>query len=283
MILGVWLAGTQANAAEQNRIFVSILPQVFFVERIGGGHVDVDVLVGPGMSPATYDPTPQQMARLAKADLFFRIGVPFEERLIEKLGRSFHDLKMIDTRKGIRLRKMQSHHHGPGGHTQWEGDDPHFWLDPMLAKNQARTICDALIALDFVHEDVFRGNLATLEADLDRIHNQIINMLEPHRGRSFLAFHPAYGYFAEAYGLHQVALETEGKSPSPKQITDWIRRARKEGVNVVFVQPQFADSSARTLAQAIGGEVVSLDPLARDYLKNLTSMAQAVLRAWQTK
>lgn len=271
------LVAVTPAAAETIDVFVSILPQAYFVERIGGDAVTVEVLVGPGQSPATYGLSPKQMVKLAQADVFFRIGVPFENRLMKKISRSFKNLNVVDLQKGISLRGHHVERHDgyrPDFHL-----DPHIWLDPRKARIMAYTITDELIRLQPQHEEAFRHNLTQLVNDLDQVHREISAQLKPYRGRAFMVFHPAYGYFAGAYGLRQVAVEAEGKSPSARQLAQWIAMARREKIRVIFVQPQFSAETARTIADSIDGVVVPLDPLAKDYTNNLRRMAQAIAEA----
>ncbi|MBN2687407.1 MAG: zinc ABC transporter substrate-binding protein [Deltaproteobacteria bacterium] len=274
LLLLVMFGATSAaqGASPPVKVFVSILPQAYFVERIGGDAVDVDVLVGPGHEPATYEPTPKQMARMGHAQVYFRIGTPFEEGFIGKLGKIFKGLLIVDTRKGVPLRYFESS-------SGKEIPDPHIWLDPKRGKIQAETIYRTLREIDPVHEEMYKRNLRAFNEDLDAVDGKIAHALDPLRGRSIYVFHPAFGYFCDSYGLKQIAVEVEGKEPSPKQLSRLIDRAKKEGVKVIFVQPEFSGKNARVIARAIGGAVVPMDPLARDYLNNLDTMADHIKEA----
>jgi len=277
--------------AERLHVFVSILPQAYFVERVGGEGVRVDVLVQPGESPATYSPTPRQMADLSRADVYCRIGVPFEQGLVPRIRTSLPDLRIVDTRQGITLRRMESHLAGilslgngsddghDHDHSAEEGDDPHIWLDPMRVKQLAATIRDTLAELRPAQKDVFADNYRTFARDLDDLHARLARVLAPVRGEEIFVFHPAYGYFAEAYGLQQVAVEIGGKEPGARHLGRFIDLAKEREVKVVFVQPQFSRHAAESIARSIGGAVVPLDPLARDYLANMEQMAQHVAQA----
>lgn len=298
----------QEKPADRIKVFVSILPQAYFVERVGGPFVDVKVLVGPGYGPHTYEPTPRQMADLAQAKVYFTIGVPFEKTLIKKIRSTFRGLEIVDTAKGIKLRTMGEsegehgtrphpsesghkektigHREGTEGHEhshKAEGRDPHIWLDPRLVKIQAETICVALRRVDPSHAPQYDENLKAFQSDLDKIDARIRKVLAPFRGQSFFVFHPAYGYFADAYGLKQVAVETEGKEPSAREISRLIKRAKEARVKIIFVQPQFARKSAEALAHALDAAVVPMDPLARDYLTNLNDMAEKLERALKSQ
>jgi zinc transport system substrate-binding protein len=255
-------------------VFVSILPQAFFVERIGGEHVAIQVLVGPGESPATYEPTPKQMAQMAESDLYFAIGVPFETAVLPRLRDSFKDLEIVETQAGIDMTPGLTGH----GHEGHEGGhlDPHVWLSPRHAKVIARNIMDALTHVDSANADDYASNLTKLVADLDETDALVARHLESFRGEEMYVFHPAYGEFAEAYGLTQVAIEVEGQSPSARQLAEMIERARTHNVKAIFIQPQFSNRMANTVAEAVGAQVVTLDPLSRNYLTNLREMAEKI-------
>ncbi|MEW6521601.1 MAG: zinc ABC transporter substrate-binding protein [Thermodesulfobacteriota bacterium] len=274
------LPAAQAASREKIPVFVSILPQAFFVEKIGGERIAVEVLVQPGQSPHTYAPSPRQMARLAGARVYFRIGVAFENGFIPKIESSLPDLLIVDTRQGIELEKMPAHEgKGEEHHHEDEELDTHIWLDPLLVKKQAKIITDTLVQLDPDGQALYEKNFTAFCAELDALHARLSEALAPLRGRSFFVFHPAFGYFARTYGLKQIAVETGGSSPSARHLAALIESARKNGVRVLFVQPQFSQKSAETVARAIDGAVVPLDPLARDYFTNMTAIAQALEKA----
>jgi zinc transport system substrate-binding protein len=276
-------------------VFVSILPQAYFLERIGGSHVDVEVLIGVGQSPHSYEPTPQQMAKLATARAFFSIGVPVEKGVLRKIRQSHKQLVIVETQQGITYRYLAGHDddhgdsHGkdqrPEGHkisapakAGPKDPDPHIWMAPKLVKIQARNIYEALSRLDPAYKQEYTENLRTFAADLDAIDARISGSLAPLKERKMYVFHPAFGYFADAYGLIQVPIEIEGKEPGARQLSKLIDRAKKDRVKVIFVQPQFSARSAEVVAKAIGGVVVPIDDLGRDYLANLESIAAAIER-----
>jgi len=264
-----------AQVTEQERplkITVSILPQEYFVKRIGGDLVQVATLVQPGQSPATYAPTPRQMAGLATSTIYFRIGVPFENVLIPKLVRSVPQLTIVDQHQGLDLMLMEDSHIE---HGEDQGDlDPHTWLDPILALKQSVIIRDTLIHFDPKGATEYNNNFAALAQDLKDLHENLKKALKPFTGSSIYVFHPAFGYFCRAYGLTQKAINPNGKEPGARYLARLIEQARDDKVQIIFVQPQFSDKAARTIAQSVGGNVVALDPLARDYLANMQSIAR---------
>ncbi|MDZ7667696.1 MAG: zinc ABC transporter substrate-binding protein [Desulfotignum sp.] len=312
-VLLVFLTGAGLNAEEKLQVFVSIVPQKYFVEQITGDLAEVAVLVTPGKSPATYSPTPAQIKKLANSDVYFRIGSPFENGFMHKVTSIAPDTRVVDTRKGIVLRKMEAHihddnhqdanaqdHHGEEGHAHGAdaghdyheeaqevnghgdtdaGRDPHIWMSPMLAKQQAANMVDALVELAPEHEDRFRKNYDAFAQELDRLHERLKTLLAPLKGHNFFVFHPAFGYFADAYGLQQIPVETMGRSPKGKELSAIIKLAKQENARVIFVQPQFDQQAAQKIADAINGAVVSINPLAYDYLDNMVRMADTITTA----
>lgn len=254
------------------KVFVSIIPQAYFVERVGGEYVEVEVLVGPGQSPATYEPTPRQMSQLGSSRVYFRIGVPFEKVFMPKISSAFSQLSIVDTSAGVPLLYFNR---SDGRQVA----DPHIWLDPKRVKIQAETICTELIRLAPDHTDVFRQNLEAFQEDLDAVDASIAESLETLRGGTLYVFHPAFGYFAQSYGLQQVAIEVEGKQPSARQLSDLINRAREDKVKIIFVQPQYSKKNAQTIAREISGAVVPINPLPEDYLEELRMMASVIKNA----
>jgi zinc transport system substrate-binding protein len=273
-------------------VFVSILPQKYFVDRIGGNSVEVSVMVRPGASPADYEPKPQQMVGLSRAKAYFAIGVPFEKAWLDRIAAANPRMRVFHTEAGIEKRTMRGHSHG-GGEQDTPLDhrprnesgretirDPHIWLSPPLVMLQARSILNGLIAVDPSNQASYDHHFREfiLEClDLDRDIRRILS--ERNGRREFMVFHPAWGYFAEAYGLEQVPVEVEGKEPKPAELKRLIGRARERGIKVVFVQPQFSTRNAEMVAEAIGGRIAVADPLAPDWAANLRRTAEALASA----
>ena len=263
------------------KVFVSIRPQVYFVDKIGGAAVSVEALVGPGQNPVTYEPTPGQMTRLSNSTLYFRIGVPFEEGWIEKIASANRSMRIVDLRERVPMREMVSHWHRPGRAKERSSKgtkDPHIWLSPTRVKFMAATIYHELLKEDRGRKDYYENNLALFHRELDLLDQEIREILKPLTRRVFIVYHPSWGYFAEDYGLHQIPIETEGKEPSGKYLRDLIALAKEEGIGIVIVQKQFNQKPARALASSIGGKVVQIDPLDGDYSNNLRNLATVLAK-----
>jgi len=281
-------------------VAVSVAPQAWLVEQIGGPHVDVVTIVRPGESPATYQPTDAEISRVMQASVFFRLGVPFENGGWFEAIQDSEQLKIVDLRKGIDLRTIErhvhheaepaedSHDHAGHDHAQCEhcvhhedGTDPHIWLSPLLLRTQARTIAGELANLAPQHKETFFENVTALEERLVETEAKLHEKLQPLRGKAIFVFHPAWGYFTDEFGLKQVAIELEGKEPSDRELTELQQAARESGTKVIFVQPQISSKSAEAVAQAIGGRVETIDPLAPDVPANLLRAADALVESYQ--
>lgn len=263
-----------AASAPPLTVFVSLPPQAAIVQRIGGELVRTHILVNAGQDPHTFEPKPRQIQTLARASLYFTGGLPFEQQITAKI-RHTGQLAIIDTTAGI-PKVMAADPHGHGAASEV---DPHVWLAPESLQIMAENIGKALGLHDPDNQAVYDRNTLTLIEELRHLNQAITKKLAPYRGRTFYVFHPAFGYFAAAYGLRQQAVETGGKLPSPKQLAALIDQAKKEGVKIIFVQPQFDTKNAEMIASAIGGAVVAIDPLAPDIFGVLTTMANGIEKA----
>ena len=284
LILAVMMSSVSPviHAGEPLNIFVSVLPQQFFVERIGGEWVNVEVMVKPGFSPATYESSPRQISSLAKAVLYFRVGVPFEEAWMKRIQAVNPTMAVVDSREGVHLLEIAHHDHD---HAHSEGDshddeskvlDPHIWTSPQIAVSMATQIRDELVKLSPAQASVFTTNHARLVEALQSLDDELKALFSASSERKFMVFHPSWGYFAESYGLRQIAIEFEGKEPGARALSDLIKQAKKEQVKTIFVQPQFDARAAKQVARAIGGNVVAIDPLAADYVENLRKAARLI-------
>ena len=291
-----YLLPLSVSAKTPVNVQVSILPQKYCVERIGKDRVNVDVLVKPGKSPEIYSPSPNQIKTLVSADIYFRIGIDFETGLMDKIE-SVAGLKIVDTREGIVLRDMEAHPHEGEDHDAGRaqghdaehpedkeghahtGKDPHIWMSPKNVKIQAHTIFQALAGMDPEGPEAYQANYDDFIRDLEALDLHLKKVLKPLQGENLFVFHPAFGYFTDRYGLTQIAVETMGKAPKGKELSNIIKLAKKEKTRVIFVQPQFDRSAAEKIASAINGVVVSIDPLAYDYPANMETMAKTIAGA----
>jgi len=273
-------------------VFVTIAPQKYFVQQIGKDLVDVQVMVQPGADPHTYEPKPRQMVALAKARLYFAIGIEFEKARLKKISATNPRMKVIFTDRDIPKISMaaprlhdeeknaekENRAKGPAnvsGDAQHEHDglDPHIWLSPPLVLKQAQTILAALQEVDPAHRAVYQANFAAFSSQIAELDAALRKTFAGKQGLRFIVLHPSWGYFAHTYGLEQIPVEIEGKNPKPARLKKLIEFAREKDIKVIFVQPQFSAKSAELLAGEIGGRVVAADPLAEDWADNLRAVA----------
>ena len=233
--------------------FAGIPPVAYLVKRIGGPHVRVEVLVQPGQDPHIFEPTPRQVVRLSKARLFFKIGMPFEERLTERIAAATRGPRLS-------IRPPASRAARESIPTKTWATDPHVWLAPRLLKQMAANVAAALSAADPPHAARFSRERAPRSMpSLDALDRRLAASLAPYRGQAFYVFHPAFGYFADAYGLRQESVEIEGKSPTPRQLVHLIQKARADGVKIIFLQPQFNQQTGRVDRPGARRRVVPMD------------------------
>ena len=259
--------GKIAYAEGKTDVFVSIVPQKYFVEKIGGVLVNVSVMVKPGANPATYEPKPRQAVDLSKTKIYFAIGVPFEKVWLNKIAGANPKMLVVHTEKDIEKIPMKADN--PQG-----VKDPHIWLSPPLVMTQARNILNALVTIDQANKSVYEAGYKQFIIEIENLNAELKGIFAGKRkGMEFIVFHPSWGYFAGEYGLKQIPVEIEGKDPKPADLRRLIKHAKKLGVKVVFVQPQFSAASASVIAQAIGGQIAFADPLALNWPDNLRQVA----------
>lgn len=250
--------GTPAEASPiPLPVWVSLPPQAWLAESVGGERVEVEVLLPPGASPHTYEPTPRQVVTLDRARLYLAVGHPhltFERRLSQKVFADREDLVRLDLWS-----------HAPGGWQPESSADPHVWLDPGVIERAAADLTGALETLDPAGRDFYRRRLASTREQIEELDRHIHRRLEPLPHRVFWVDHPAWGWFAHRYGLEQIALEAEGKEMSAARLVELTDRAHREGVEVIIVQKGTSHRAARTFAESVGAQIRELDPLARDW------------------
>jgi len=263
----------EARSSDKLSVFVSIVPQRYFVRQIGKELVDVHAMVPPGADPHTYEPKPRQMVSLATAKLYFAIGIEFETARLKKILSTNPQIKVVHTDEGIQKISMTEDTHHSGDQHDRSGLDPHIWLSPPLVMIQARAILNALQEVDPANRSKYEANYKAFMAELVDLDADLKKIFAGRQGLRFMVFHPSWGYFARSYGLVQVPVEIEGKSPKSAQIMELIEHARENNIKIIFVQPQFSSKSAELIAREIGGEVAMVDALAENWSENLREVA----------
>ena len=268
IVLAILAAGCTSGAEEARgtiKVTVTILPQKEFVESVGGDRVDVFVLVPPGASPHSYEPTPSDIAGVSESDVYVVMGsgIEFELLWLEKIKELNPGMTVIDSSEGVSLIS-------DGGVS-----DPHIWLSPENAITIAGNIRDGLAGLDPENAEYYRENAGAYMADLGELDDEISEEIGSSGVKVIMVSHPAWSYYAREYGLEQIAIAEGGKEPSPAGIKKLIDEAVANDVKVIFVSPEFSEENARAIADEIGGSVAVADPLAEDYLENMREVSAA--------
>lgn len=280
-------AGNVANANEALTIAVSVPPQAFLVDRIGGDRVKVEVMIPPGASHEAYAPAPRQMVALGRAHAYVAVGHPgfnIEAQRIMPFLRDHPNVQVIDMFAGARLLPATHRHdHGAAedNHDQVPQTDPHVWLSPDAMRVAARNLAAALAQLDPDGWDGYFARRDALLRDIDAVDQALAARFRTVPHRRFFVYHAAWGYFAAQYGLEQVAIEEGDKAPTAERFVQLVRAARDEGVTMIFVEKGLADKTARVLAKEIGAQIVELDTLAYDWLANMKAVGERVAQALQ--
>lgn len=269
MLLGLLIlpgTGDPVYAAEEPlRVSVSILPQACFVERVAGKRATVHVMIPKGASPETYEPKPQQLVALADSRTYIKVGapgLPFEEKFLRTIADRNRKMVLFNMTEGMAFRP----------------EDPHVWTSPAAVRVAAQNIARALIASDAPHREEYERNRQAFLEEIDGLDGEIRRALAGKRGYSFMVFHPAWGYFADDYGLKQLAIEEEGKPVSAAHIRAMVDKARQKGIRAILVQKGFDTKSARALAREIGGEIIETDPLERDWFAGMRAFTAIMTR-----
>ncbi|WP_421920544.1 metal ABC transporter solute-binding protein, Zn/Mn family [Marinifilum sp.] len=269
----VSLFACQAKQAKkiENQISVSILPQKYFVERIAGSDFKVNILIPPGGSPATYEPTPMQMEQVSKSVAYFKIGhVPFENTWMNNMIEAAGDIKVYNLSKGIELVRGPEVDHGD--HVHEGGIDPHTWSSPKAVMQIANNLYNGLVELAPEKKEEYKKNLNGFLSELELLDKKSIEIFANAEHKTFMIFHPALTYLARDYGLNQIPIELHGKEPSPAHMQHLIREAKAHDIKIVFIQKQFNQDNAEAIAKEIKAKLIQIDPLNEDWMAEMKSI-----------
>ena len=266
--------GNTTQKSEKPILTVTLEPLRYFTEAIAGDNYEVVSMVPKGSSPESYDPTPQQLVNLSKSQAYFRIGyIGFEQAWMKKLEANCPNMKVYDTSKGIDLIRDKGHWHGD--HFHEGGVEPHVWNSTQNALIIADNIYQALCELDSTHQEDYQKRLDVLKQTIRQTDANVRTLVE-NADSTFLIYHPALSYFARDYGLKQVSIEEGGKEPSPAQLKALIETCRNENVHTIFVQQEFDQKNAQLIANELGVNIVSINPLSYDWVKEMIRIAEAL-------
>lgn len=275
LIAGFLSACSLQPASQEKTLYVSILPMRSLVKEIVGEDFRIEVLVPPGASPETFEPTPRQFIGLNEAQLVFNVGLlEFETALLDKIE---DRTKIVDLSRGIVRIEGSCAHAGRNGSDHAHGVDPHVWTSPRALQRMAENAYEAIHAR-WPDSAKYTANHARLQEELRQLDLRTAEKIARSGIRYFIIYHPALTYYARDYGLRQEAVEADGKEPSAKRLTALIRQARKDGIGRILYQSQFPVSVVETIARDIGAECTEIDPLREDAIANIDSITDLIVR-----
>jgi zinc transport system substrate-binding protein len=277
----LWIVSTNAYAQSKLKIAVGIAPEKYFIEQIAGEQAEITVMLPAGANPHVYEPSPRQLSALTSSRLYFAIGLPFEKIWLNKLRQQSPQLAVIELDQAD---SAGAPHGQLGSDSAFDprheaNEDPHPWTNPLLVLEMADRITAALQRIDPDHGETYQRNNLLFKSALTTLDKDLHQLLDTLPHRQFIVQHPAWGHFAEAYGLNQISIEQGGREPGPQQLSQVIDIAKKNNIRTIFASPETDIRPARAVAQAVGGKVVILDPLREDYLHNLRDAGMAIAQA----
>ena len=287
----------QKKTGGKLRVVATFLPVYDAARCVGGDLVEVKLLLPPGASPHTYEPTPRDSISLEEARVIFKLGLGLDDWVdravaggIDKKG------KTVAISGGVELLPLPEeegsgqHHQCTHDHHSHKGCDPHVWMDPMRMKIMAKNVLDHYKKLLPQKAEQLQKNYETYARSLDKLDKKYQDCLNEYKKRDFVTFHPFMNYLSHRYGLRQVAVVTgfAGKEPDPKKLIQVIEKLKEYRVKTVFAEPQFSPRASETIAREIGGRVVIIDPVGslkdsgRDtYVKNMEQNLKALTKAFE--
>ena len=273
-------ACSYAEKRERETISVSILPLKYLVDEISGGDFTTMVIVPPGASPETYEPTVKQINALSSSLAYFQIGlIDFEHGLAEGVHHSARELQVVTLSDGLELLEGECGHSHGEEHHHHHGTDPHVWLSLVRLRNMAGRITETLEEILPDSTAKYRANLANLTSRIDSVDFAIRSSFSDMRRKTVLLFHPALAYFCDDYGLKQLAVEQEGKEPSVGHMKTVVSEIREQDIRVILYQEQLHKQTVEALVRETGIRAVPFDPVAYHVPENLLRISSEILTA----
>lgn len=265
-------AGTFFSAqAKELTIAVSIVPEMDFVQEVVGDRAKILCVIPEGGSPASYAPSPKALLQLRQADLYFTIGVASEGlNILGQLPESLRVVPLHEAAASVYPDLMLG-----------ESRDPHIWLSPRRVMVMVQKIAEEAAALDPEHKAEYEKNAQGYIKKLQAADTEIRQIFAGETQKTVMSFHPALGYFADEYGLTMYALEKYGREASAKYLQECIDIAKKNNVKAIFYQKEIAGRQVEAFAHEIGGRAVMLNPLAKNYIENLLTIAKTIAETMQ--
>jgi len=245
-----------AGGGSRLSVTASFYPLYYFATRVGGENAAVSDITPPGAEPHDYEPTPRDIVQMSSSALLILNGAGLEawgDKIRSDInpGRT----RLVVAAEGLATRTLVEN-----GETT---TDPHVWLSPPLAAKMVGAIAAGFESADPAHAAGYHARADSLEADLAALDRDYRAGLHTCGVRDFVTSHAAFGYLAEAYDLHQVAIAglSPDAEPSPKTLADLAGFVRTKGLRYIFFETLVSPRFARALAAETGAKTLVLDPL----------------------
>lgn len=281
-------ADKAANEAGKIKVYASIYPMYDFAKQIGKDKIDLSLMVPPGAEPHSWEPTAKLMAQMEEADVFIYNGVQMEmwvEKLIGSL--SNENLIVVEASEGVDLLKLneydyhghseklyeledhddhkhEKHHEEEQHHDHHYGEyDPHVWLDPIRAIQQAENIKNALVKADKKNEDFYEENFNEFADRLMKLDKKFREELNNRKLDEIVVAHAAFGYLAERYGLIQIAISglNPQEEPSAAKMVKITELVKEYGIKYIFFEALTSPKLSEVLAKETGAKTSILNPI----------------------
>lgn len=253
-------------------IAVSIEPQAYFVEKITKDRAKIYVIAPANKSPENYEPLISQMSQILKARLYFGVGIDFEKKWAARFLDSAKNLRFIDLSDGAKHDDHDEHEHDEHEHHH----DPHIWLSVKTAGMQAKKIFDEISAADPKNTSFYRENLENFLREIQDLDEKITKIFAKNAQKTFLVYHPAFGFLSDEYGLSELSIEQHGRESNPRRMKNLSDKIREKNLKIIYIQPQFSQKQVKNLAKIHGLKIGVLDPLRRDWRENMLEIAEKI-------
>jgi ABC-type Zn uptake system ZnuABC Zn-binding protein ZnuA len=257
-------ADAQLSPEPQGRLRIvattSIVGDV--VAQIGGPEIDLAVLLPVGVDPHGFDPSPQDIARIARAQVVFINGLGLETFLDSLLESAGGQARIVSVSEGVPARSLNGSGHDPGEHTESEAFDPHVWTDPNNVLVWAGNIASELAEIDPQNAAAYAANARAYEQELEALDEWVREQISriPPENRNVVTDHDAFGYLFARYGLRPVGAVLPGFStlaePSAQEMATLQETIGALNVRAIFVGNTVNPGLARRVSEDTGTELV---------------------------
>lgn len=272
------LSNVNSNNSSKIVIAASVLPQKEFIEKVGGDKVQVVIMVPPGADPHTYEPKASQLQQISHAQMYVQVGsgIEFEMVWMDKIKSLNRNIVIINNSEGINLIANPENENNQPDNSEESESDPHVWVSPKNAEIMVENIYDGMVKIDPKNKEYYFINKENYLKQLRQLDKNITNELYSKKSSKLVVYHPSWGYFCRDYNLNQIAIEKNGKDPTPREMMSLVNQIKKDNIKWIFVSPQYNARSAEVIASETGSKIVYINELDPDYINNINKLANAL-------